>query len=118
MPWCRWSPLVLHQQPGPHSFMLPHIRVNRVSVVPHRRADRSCGSSTLEAYWLQLRAASVKLLKLICSSPGAKSTCTLNSTVDLDSADGVRAHNIWMYCTSLLRVRVRVQYSYGTGCNQ
>ena len=23
MPWCRWSPLVLHQQPGPHSFMLP-----------------------------------------------------------------------------------------------
>ena len=25
MPWCRWSPLVqLHQQPGPHSFMLPH----------------------------------------------------------------------------------------------
>ena len=39
-------PVVLHQQPGPHSFMLPH-RVNRLlSVVPHRRADRSCGSST------------------------------------------------------------------------
>ena len=60
MPWCRWSPLVLHQQPSPHSFMLPH-RVNRLSVVPHRRADRSCGSSTLEAHWLQLRAASVKI---------------------------------------------------------
>ena len=60
MPWCRWSPLVLHQQPGPHSFILPHM-VNRVSVVPHMRADRSCGSSTLEAYWLQLRAASVKI---------------------------------------------------------
>ena len=50
MPWCRWSPLVLHQQPGPHSFMLmPQHRVNRLSVVPHRRADRFCGSSTLEA---------------------------------------------------------------------
>ena len=53
-------PLVLHQQPGHHSFMLPH-RVNRLSVVPHGRADRSCGSSTLEADWLQLRAASVKI---------------------------------------------------------
>ena len=51
----RWFPLVLH------SFMLPH-RVNRLSVVPHRRADRSCGSSTLEADWLQLRAASVKIV--------------------------------------------------------
>ena len=51
MPWCHWSPLVLHHQPGPHSFMLSH-RVNRLlSVVPqHRRADRSCGSSTLEAH--------------------------------------------------------------------
>ena len=58
----RWSPLVLmHQQPGPHFFMLPHHRVNKLSVVPHRRADRSCGSSTLEAHWLQLRAASVKI---------------------------------------------------------
>ena len=56
----RWFPLVLHQQHGHHSFMLPP-RVNRLSVVPHRRADRSCGSSTLEAYWLQLRAASVKI---------------------------------------------------------
>ena len=35
--------------------------VNRLSVVPHRRADRSCGSSTLEADWLQLRTASVKI---------------------------------------------------------
>ena len=61
MPWCCWSPLVLHQQPSrPHSFMLPH-RVNRLSVVPHGRADRSCGSSTLKAHWLQLRAASVKI---------------------------------------------------------
>ena len=40
--------LVLHQQIGPHSFILPHM-VNMVSVVPHRRADRYCGSSTLEA---------------------------------------------------------------------
>ena len=74
----RWSPLVLHQQHGHHSFMLPH-RVNRLSVVPHRRAGRSCGSSTLGGHWLQLRAASVKT---DCSSPGVKSTwstCTLNS---------------------------------------
>ena len=41
----------------------------------------------------------LRRLKLICSSPGVKSTCTLNSRVDLDSADGVRAHNVWMYCT-------------------
>ena len=44
--------------------------------------------------WFPLRR-----LKLICSSPGVKSTCTLISRVDLDSADGVRAHNFWMYCT-------------------
>ena len=43
--------------------------------------------------WFPLRR-----LKLICSSPGVKSTCTLISRVDLDSADGVRAHNFWMYC--------------------
>ena len=44
-------------------------------------------------------SSTLRRLKLICSSPGAnKSTCTLNSTVDLDSADGVRAHNLWMYC--------------------
>ena len=56
----RWFPLVLHQQHGHHSFMLPH-RVNRLPVVPHRRADRSCGSSTsLEAHWLLVTAASVK----------------------------------------------------------
>ena len=42
--------------------------------------------------WFPLRR-----LKLICSSPGVKSTCTLISRVDLDSADGVRAHNFWMY---------------------
>ena len=77
----RWFPLVLHQQHGHHSFMLHH-RVNMLSVVPHRRAGRSCGSSTLEADWLQLRAASVKI---DCSSEvnlGVKSTwstCTLNS---------------------------------------
>ena len=45
--------------------------------------------------WFPLRR-----LKLICSSPGVKSTCTLISRVDLDSADGVRAHNFWMYCRS------------------
>ena len=43
--------------------------------------------------WFPLRR-----LKLICSSPGVKSACTLISRVDLDSADGVRAHNFWMYC--------------------
>ena len=44
--------------------------------------------------WFPLRR-----LKLICSSPGVnKSTCTLISRVDLDSADGVRAHSFWMYC--------------------
>ena len=75
----RWSPLVLHQQPGPHSFMLPH-RGNRLSVVPHRRADRSCGSSTLEADWLQLRTASVKIdLQQPRSEASTWSTCTLNS---------------------------------------
>ena len=55
----RWFPLVLHQQHGHHSFMLPH-RVNRLPAVPHRRADRSCGSSALEAHWLLVTAASVK----------------------------------------------------------
>ena len=60
MPWCRWSPLVLHQQPSPHSFLLPH-RGTRLTVVLHSAAGRSCGSSTLEAHWLQLRAASVKI---------------------------------------------------------
>ena len=55
----RWFPLVLHQQHGHHSFMLPH-RVNRLPVVPHRRADRSCGSSTLGPHWLLVTAASVK----------------------------------------------------------
>ena len=45
-----WSPLF---------YAAP--QVNRLSVVPHRRADRSCGSSTLEAHWLQPRAASVKI---------------------------------------------------------
>ena len=44
--------------------------------------------------WFPLRR-----LQLICSSPGVKSTCTLISRVDLDSADGVRAHNFWMYCS-------------------
>ena len=50
--------------------------------------------------WFPLRR-----LKLICSSPGlpgVKSACTLISRVDLDSADGVRAHNFWMYCTYYL----------------
>ena len=60
LPWCRWFPLVLHQQPGHHSFMLPH-RGTRLSVVRHSAAGRSSGSSTLEADWLQLRAASVKI---------------------------------------------------------
>ena len=46
--------------------------------------------------WFPLRR-----LKLICSSPGVKSACTLISRVDLDSADGVRAHNFWMYCSLL-----------------
>ena len=55
----RWFPLVLHQQHGHHSFMLPH-RVKRLPVVPHRRADRSCGSSTLGPHWLLVPAASVK----------------------------------------------------------
>ena len=63
-PWTPWCPLVpagaAPAAYSPHSFMLPP-RVNRLSVVPHRRADRSCGSSTLEAHWLQLRAASVKI---------------------------------------------------------
>ena len=45
--------------------------------------------------WFPLRR-----LKLICSSPGVKSACTLISRVDLDSADGVRAHNFWMYCNN------------------
>ena len=53
----RWW---LHQQPGHPSFMLSH-RVNMLSVVPHRRADRSCGSSILEAHWLKTRAASVEI---------------------------------------------------------
>ena len=52
--------------------------------------------------WFPLRR-----LKLICSSPGVKSTCTLISRVDLDSADGVRAHNFWMYCTYLVATRTR-----------
>ena len=60
LPWCRWFPLVLHQQPGHHSFMLPH-RGTRLFAVRHSAADRSSGSSTLEADWLQLRAASVKI---------------------------------------------------------
>ena len=60
LPWCRWFPLVLHQQPGHHSFMLPH-RGTRLSVVRHSAAGRSSGSSTLEADWLQLRAASIKI---------------------------------------------------------
>ena len=55
----RWFPLVLHQQHGHHSFMLLH-RVNRLPVVPHRRADRSCGNSTLGPHWLLVTAASVK----------------------------------------------------------
>ena len=38
----------------------------------------------------------LRRLKLICSSPGVESTCTFSSRVDLDSADGVRAHNFWM----------------------
>ena len=94
MPWCRWSPLVLHQQPGPHSFMLPH-RVSRLSVVPHRRVL----IDPVAAVLLKLIGCSFVLrrFKLICSSPGVKSTCTLISRVDLDSADGVRAHNFWMY---------------------
>ena len=49
--------------------------------------------------WQLIGCSSVlRRLKLICSSPGVKSTCTLNSSVGLDSADGVRAHNFWMYC--------------------
>ena len=61
-PWTPWCPLVpagLHQQHGHHSFMLPH-RVNRLSVVRHSAADRSCGSSTLGPHWLLVPAASVK----------------------------------------------------------
>ena len=56
-------PLVLHQRAArsPALFYAAPQLVNRLSVVPHRRADRSCGSSTLEADWLQLRAASVKI---------------------------------------------------------
>ena len=46
--------------PAALSFMLPH-RGTRLSVVRHSAADRSSGSSTLEADWLQLRAASVKI---------------------------------------------------------
>ena len=46
-----WSPL----------FYAAPSQVNRLSVVRHRRADGSCGSSTLEAYWLQPRASLVKI---------------------------------------------------------
>ena len=52
-------------------------------------------------------SSALRRLKLICSSPGAKSTCTLNSTVDIDSADGVRAHNFWMYCITRTSKRIR-----------
>ena len=75
MPWCHWSPLVLHQQPGPHSFMLPH-RVNRLSaVVPHRRALIDPVAAVL---WKLIGCSFVlRRLEMICSSPGVKSTCTL-----------------------------------------
>ena len=55
-------------------------------------------------------------LKLICSRPGVKSTCTLNSRVDLDSADGVRAHNFWMYCSRYRIVPARETRREKTTC--
>ena len=51
MPWCRWSPLVLHQQPGPHSYILLH-RGTKLTVVLHMAADRSGSNRILEADWL------------------------------------------------------------------
>ena len=33
-PWTRWFPLVLHQQPGHHSFMLPHRGQQAVRCAP------------------------------------------------------------------------------------
>ena len=51
MPWCRWSPLVLHQQPGLHSYILLH-RGTKLTVVLHRGADRSGSNRILEADWL------------------------------------------------------------------
>ena len=60
--------------------------------------------------WFPLRR-----LKLICSSPGVKSTCTLISRVDLDSC--VRAHNFWMYCMSEAPSGPQDQCVRHTGCN-
>ena len=52
MPWCRWSPLlVLHQQPGLHSYILLH-RGTKLTVVLHRAADRSGSNRIVEADWL------------------------------------------------------------------
>ena len=51
MPWCLWSPLVLHQQPGLHSYILLH-RGTKLTVVLHRGADRSGSNRILEADWL------------------------------------------------------------------
>ena len=44
-PWTPWCPLVLHQQHGHHSFMLPP-RVNRLSVVPPYRVQELRFSQT------------------------------------------------------------------------
>ena len=72
MPWCRWSPLVLHQQPGPHSFMLPH-RSTGCPLCP-----TGVLMDPVAAVLWKLIGCSLVLrrLKSICSSPGVKSTCT------------------------------------------
>ena len=90
-----WSPLF---------YAAP--QVNRLSVVPHTGVLMDPVAAVL---WLIGCSLVLRRLKLICSSPGVKSTCTLSSRVDLDSADGVRAHNFWMYCTEN---RILILYSY------
>ena len=99
-PWTPWCPLVLHQQHGHHSFMLPYTPTGSTGcpLCPTGVLIDPVAAVLLDLIgcWFPLRR-----LKLICSSPGVKSTCTLIYRVDLDSADGVRAHNFWMYCILL-----------------
>ena len=113
VPWSRWSPQVpspkvLHQQPGPHSLILPHrvnspkSQVSAVSQVPHRpSADRSCGSSALEAYWLQLRAASspksqVPSPKSQVPSPKSQVPSPKLKLICSSSQQGVREVNLYV----------------------
>ena len=100
---------VLHQQPGPHSFILPPTGSTACPLCPTGVLIDPVAAALLKPIGC---SSALRRLKLICSSPGA------NSTVDLDSADGVRAHNFWMYYCTVLYYRniVLPEYTRIAGC--